>query len=104
MEIITYLDQNAVMFLELVLTITVGMMVRDFVSNFIAGCMFWISSDFKAGERVVIDGQPGVVVKIGLRKTIFGIVCPHGYVWRYVLNTRIAYLSLEKIIREDVNE
>lgn len=102
MDIIAYLSQNAVTFVELVATITLGLLVKDFVGNFIAGCAFYLSRDFSEGDHIIIDGEEGIVVKIGIRKTIFGVVCPHGYVWRYVLNTEIKRNKLEKIIRKNV--
>jgi small-conductance mechanosensitive channel len=104
MDIVAYLSQNAVTYVELIATVTLGLLVKDFVGNFVAGCAFWLSKDFREGDHVIIDGEQGVVVKIGIRKTIFGIVSEHGYVWRYVLNTEIKRNKLEKIIREEVKD
>lgn len=104
MDVITYLDQNIITFIELIGSITVGLLIRDFASNMIAGWMFYINKDFREGDHIVIDGEPGIVVKVGIRQTIFGVMSCHGYVWRYVDNTRVKYVKIEKVIKAADNE
>ena len=42
------------------------------------------------GDKVIVDGAPGLVVKVGTRETVFGIHKPDGsYNWRFVNNEKI---------------
>jgi hypothetical protein len=54
---------------------------------------------FGEGDRVKIDDSDAIIVKIGLRQTVFSIIKEDGdYVWRYVPNEMISMLKLEKVI------
>ena len=44
-----------------------------------------------------------MIVKIGLGETVFGVYGEEGYTWRYVPNTRIEYLKLEKIVDPELH-
>ena len=59
---------------------------------------FRINPAFKEGDKVILDGCPALIVKIGYSETVFGVYGKDGYTWRYVPNTRIEYLKLEKIV------
>ncbi len=39
----------------------------------------------------------------GLSETVFGIYGDDGYTWRYVPNTRIEFLKLEKIVDPELH-
>ena len=62
-----------------------------------------MNSQFKEGDKVILDGERALIVKIGLTTTVFGIEKFTGefrgdYVWRYVPNERIDTLKLEKVV------
>ena len=62
-----------------------------------------MNKQFQEGDKVLIDGERALIVKIGIAQTVFGIQKSHGefggdYVWRYVPNERIEFLKIEKII------
>ena len=58
---------------------------------------------FREGDKVILDGERALIVKIGVTETVFGVTKNSGefdgdYVWRYVPNERISFLKLEKVI------
>ena len=77
--------------------------LKDFVANLVTGLKFKMSSAFNEGDSVVLDGQDAIVVKIGLRESVFGVYSYKGYTWRYVPNNRIPYLKLEKIVNSELH-
>lgn len=81
------------------ITISVGLAIKDLVSTFVSGFLFYLNRDFNEGDHVYLDGEECVIVKIGMRQTVFDIKNGRGETWRYVYNDRIKYLKLEKVIR-----
>jgi hypothetical protein len=67
------------------------------------GLKFRFNPAFNEGDEVILDGEQSIIVKIGLRETVFGCYGPRGYTWRYVANDRIGALKLEKIINKDLH-
>ena len=64
---------------------------------------FKLNKDFQEGDKVILDGERALIVKIGNSTTVFGIHKSNGdfegdYCWRYVPNERISSLKLEKVI------
>jgi len=77
----------------------VAMWVKDFISSASKGIAFYMNSAFGEGDKVKIDDADAIIVKIGLRQTVFSIIKDDGdYVWRYVPNEMISLLKLEKVI------
>ena len=79
------------------------MSVRDAATSFVKGAKFRFNPAFKEGDKVILDGNPALIVKIGLSETVFGVYGEEGYTWRYVPNTRIEFLKLEKIVDPDLH-
>jgi small-conductance mechanosensitive channel len=77
--------------------------LKDFAQNFLVGFKFRMSRAFNEGDKVLLDGNDAIVVKIGIRDTVFGVYSDKGYTWRYVPNVRIPYLKLEKIINAELH-
>ena len=67
------------------------------------GLKFRFNPAFNEGDEVLLDGEQSIIVKIGLRETVFGCYGSKGYTWRYVANDRIPALKLEKIINKDLH-
>ena len=81
----------------------IAFMLKDFVSSFSKGMKFKFNPQFREGDKVILDGERALIVKIGMTETVFGVTKSSGefdgdYVWRYVPNERISYLKLEKVI------
>ena len=81
----------------------IAFMLKDFVSSFSKGIKFKFNPQFREGDKVILDSERALIVKIGLTETVFGVTKSSGefdgdYVWRYVPNERISFLKLEKLI------
>ena len=90
-------------FIGFLLTLIVGSSIRDAATSFVKGAKFRFNPAFKEGDKVILDGNPALIVKIGLSETVFGVYGEEGYTWRYVPNTRIEFLKLEKIVDPDLH-
>jgi hypothetical protein len=77
--------------------------MRDWATSFIKGMKFKLNKAFTEGDKVIIDGQKALIVKIGMSETVFGVYGKDGYTWRYVPNERIAFSKLEKIVDPDLH-
>jgi small-conductance mechanosensitive channel len=75
------------------LALVITLMFKDYATGIAKGLKFRLSRDFQEGDKVILDGERALIVKIGNSVTVFGDYC-----WRYVPNERIATLKLEKII------
>ena len=58
---------------------------------------------FTEGDKVLLDGKDAIIVKIGIRDTVFGVYSDKGYTWRYVPNIKIPNLKLEMIINPELH-
>ena len=97
------LSQFYMEFLGFTLTLIVALAMRDWATSFVKGMKFKYSPAFAEGDKVILDGCPALIVKIGFQETVFGVYGKEGYTWRYVQNERIAFLKLEKIVDEDLH-
>ena len=98
------LSQYYVEFIGFLLTLIVGLSIRDAATSFVKGAKFRFNPAFQEGDKVLLDGNPALIVKIGLSETVFGVYGDEGYTWRYVPNTRIEFLRLEKIVDTDLHK
>ena len=62
-----------------------------------------LANTLNEGDKVLLDGNDAIIVKIGIRDTVFGVYSERGYTWRYVPNTRIPMLKLEKIVNPELH-
>ena len=87
-------------------------MFKDYATKLAKGMAFKMNPAFKEGDKVILEGEKALIVKIGNSETVFGIHKASGefkgdYIWRYVPNERIPTLKIEKIIFDatpEVNE
>ena len=90
-------------YIGMVMIVIIGFMIKDFATKLSKGIAFSMNKQFKEGDKVVLDGERALIVKIGLTQTVFGIEKDSGqfrgdYVWRYVPNEGIEMLKLEKVV------
>ena len=98
------LSQFYVEFAGFILTLIVALALRDWATSLIKGLKFKMNRAFSEGDKVILDGCPALIVKIGMSETVFGVYGKEGYTWRYVPNERIAFLKLEKIVDPDLHK
>ena len=97
------LNEFYIEFIGFVLTLIVALGLRDWATSLIKGMKFKFNKAFNEGDKVILDGCPALIVRIGVSETVFGVYNKDGYTWRYVLNERIAFLKLEKIVDPDLH-
>ncbi len=97
------LTQLLVPWIAILFSIMIAFWLKDFAQNFLVGFKFRMSRAFNEGDKVLLEGNDAIVVKIGIRDTVFGVYSDKGYTWRYVPNVRIPYLKLEKIINAELH-
>lgn len=79
------------------------LMVKDYAAKIAKGLSFKYSGLFKEGDKVLLNGENAIIVKIGLFTTVFGLHKANGsYAWRYVPNEKVHSLTIEKIVFRDV--
>ena len=76
---------------------------KDFATTLAKGLKFKQNPLFNEGDKVLLEGQDAIIVKIGLRSTVFGLYTDRGYTWRVIANERLEYVKLEKIIDTNVH-
>ena len=85
--------------IAVVMTALFGMALRDMAAAIAKGMAFRYSGVFKEGDIVFLDGERAIVVKLGIMISVFGITKDDGtYCWRYINNTKVDNLKLEKIL------
>ena len=97
------LTELLVPWIAILLSIIIALWLKDFAQNFMVGLKFRMNGAFNEGDKVLLDGKDAIVVKIGLRDTVFGVYSDRGYTWRYVPNVRIPLLKLEKVINPELH-
>ena len=97
------LSQFYIEFIGFTLTLIVALAMRDWATSFIKGMKFKMNRAFNEGDKVILDGCPALIVRIGMSETVFGVYGKEGYTWRYVPNERIAFSKLEKIVDKDLH-
>jgi len=90
-------------FISALLLLVITLWFKDFATKIAKGMMFKMNRAFNEGDKVILDGNDSVIVKIGLTETVFGVYGDQGYTWRYVPNERIPTLKLEKVINKDLH-
>ena len=80
-----------------------GLALKDYSVSFIKGLKFKLNSQFNEGDKVLLDGEQAMIIKIGMGTTVFGVYGRDGYTWRYISNNRIEVLKLEKIVDKDLH-
>ena len=76
---------------------------KDFATNLMSGLKFKMNSAFNEGDHIILDDHDAIIVKIGLRESVFGVYKDKGYVWQFIPNDRLKFHKLEKIINKDLH-
>ena len=97
------LSEFYIEFIGFTLTLIAALAMKDWATSLIKGLKFKMNKAFSEGDKVILDGCPALIVRIGMSETVFGVYGKEGYTWRYVPNERIAFLKLEKIVDPDLH-
>ncbi len=88
-------------FVSVLIMVVITLWFKDYAGKIAKGLAFSMNKQFQEGDKVILDGERALIVKIGITQTVFGVTKTSGefdgdYVWRYVPNERIPFLKLEK--------
>ncbi len=98
------LGAGAIAWITALITIALGMAVKDLVTTAVSGYLFYLNKNFNEGDHVYINGDEAVIIKIGLRQTIFKMDNGRGETWLYLYNSKIQNAKLEKVITPKVKK
>ena len=103
------LAELATPYVMALLVLVITLMFKDYATKVAKGLAFKMNKNFQEGDKVILDGEKALIVRIGLTETVFGVTKSGGewdgdYVWRYVPNERIPFLKIEKIVFDKTPE
>ena len=87
----------------MLISIVLFLWFKDFATQLAKGLAFKHDPHFQEGDLVYLEDEPATIVKIGATQTIFGIVNGRGYIWRFVPNSEIHNVKLEKIVSDKIH-
>lgn len=92
-------------YIGMLIGLVISLWAKDFAVSYSTGLAFKYNPQFNEGDHVLIDDEPALIVKIGVRYTVFSVVKADGtQIWRYVKNDRITLLKLEKVIIRPIDK
>ena len=89
--------------LGMLISIVIFLWFKDFASQLAKGLAFKHDPHFQEGDLVWLEDEPATIIKIGATQTIFGIVNGRGMIWRFVPNSEIHSVKLEKIVSDKIH-
>lgn len=98
-EILNLLQGEIGTLITSALVIITGLIVKDLLSSSAFGLMFYLDKSFNEGDTVYINGELATIIKISFTRSIFKM--QNNSRWKYVHNSRIRYLDLEKVIEPE---
>jgi len=102
-QVSAQLTELAMPIISALLVLVITLWFKDLAAKIAKGISFKMNRAFNEGDKVILDGQDAIIVKIGLTESVFGIYSEKGYTWRFVPNERIPMLKLEKVIHKDLH-
>ena len=73
------LTEVLVPWIAILFSIMIAFWLKDFAQNFMVGLKFRMNTAFNEGDKVILDGKDALIVKIGMRDTVFGVFSDKGY-------------------------
>ena len=89
--------------IAILISISAAFWFKDFAHNLMSGLKFKMNPAFNEGDHIILDDTDAIIVKIGLRESVFGVYGARGYTWRYIPNDRIKFHKLEKVINKNLH-
>ena len=89
--------------IAIIISLSAVFWFKDFATNLMSGLKFKMNSAFNEGDHIILDGGDAIIVKIGLRETVFGVYSDKGYVWEFVSNDRLKFHKIQKIVNTNLH-
>ena len=84
--------------IAILVSLIVAFWLKDFVSQFLTGLKFKWDPAFNEGDNVLLEGEDAMIVKIGVRQTVFGVYSDRGYTWKVFISIRYFIITYSIII------
>ena len=98
-----HLTDLIVPWIAILISIAAAFWFKEFAQNLVAGMSFKWGGNFREGDQVILDGHDAMIIKIGMKETVFGRYTENGYTWQYVPNEKLEFHKLEKIVHRDLH-
>ena len=98
-----HLTDLIVPWIAILISIAAVFWFKDFAQTLVAGMAFKYGGTFREGDQVILDGHDAMIIKIGMKETVFGRYTENGYTWQYVPNEKLEFHKLEKIVHRDLH-
>jgi hypothetical protein len=73
--------------------------LKDMFVEISLGLAFYCDRVFNEGDVIYMEGEPALIIKIGMRYSVFEITKPCGSVtWKYIRNSIVKGMALEKVV------
>jgi hypothetical protein len=95
------LPQSWLTWAGFIVTVTIGLAIRDWASDLIAAWKWKNTPGFEPMETCILDGDKVVIIAIGLRETIFERNGKFGRTWQYIPSAKITNHELRRVVGDD---
>ncbi|URC15175.1 mechanosensitive channel [Paraglaciecola Antarctic GD virus 1] len=74
-------------------------MLKDVFTELSLGMTFYFDKVFNEGDFIYMDGEQAIIIKIGMRYSVFEVTKVDGTVtWKYIRNSLVKRISLERVM------
>tara|TARA_Y100001938_G_scaffold116001_1_gene159711 strand:+ start:638 stop:1009 length:372 start_codon:yes stop_codon:yes gene_type:complete len=98
------LSEYYVELIGFLLTLLIGLAIKDWATSLVKGLNFKYNSSLKEGDKVILDDDQAMIIKIGTTQTVFGVYSDDGYTWRFIPNERIPYIKIAKVVDSELHQ
>ena len=95
------LPQSWLTWAGFIVTVTIGLAIRDWASDLIAALKWTMTPGFQPMETCILDGDKVLIIAIGLRETIFERTGKFGRTWQYIPSAKITNHELRRVVGDD---
>ena len=95
------IPQNWLVWAGFIVTVVVGLAIRDWASDLIASVKWKLTPGFEPMDTCILDGDKVTIIHIGLKETIFERQGKYGRTWQYIPSSKISGHDLRRVVGDD---
>tara|TARA_B100000700_G_C14947972_1_gene810179 strand:+ start:739 stop:1083 length:345 start_codon:yes stop_codon:yes gene_type:complete len=95
------LPQSWLVWAGFLVTVIVGLAIRDWASDLIASVKWKLTPGFEPMDTCILDGDKVTIIHIGLKETIFERQGKYGRTWQYIPSSKISGHDLRRVVGDD---
>ena len=84
-----------------IVTVTVGLAIRDWSSDLIAAIKWKLTPGFEPMDTCILDGDKVTIIHIGIKETIFERQGKWGRTRQYIPSSKISGHDLRRVVGDD---